>query len=292
MNIFLTGGTGFVGTPVLDQLLRRGHAVTALVRSESSAARVTQAGATALLGDITDERWLAVRLGSVDGAIHLASPGDATSAEVDRAVANAVVVAFGGTSRPYIHTGGVWAYGAGSDITEETPFAAPGMVAWRAGVESVVLDADVVASVIEPAIVYGNGGGIPTVIPSAPRTQDGKLTVLGDGTAHWATVHVDDLAALYVLVLESGVGAGYVLGASGVNPTVRELGEAASGGDVEPEGVEASRARLGAPFADALLLGQQATGAKAKSFGWTPSAPTLVDELRDGSYAHRVMEPS
>ena len=41
MRIFLTGATGYVGSAVLDALVRGGHEVTALVRDNEKAARVT-----------------------------------------------------------------------------------------------------------------------------------------------------------------------------------------------------------------------------------------------------------
>ncbi len=99
-------------------------------------------------------------------------------------------------------------------------------------------------------------------------------------------MHVDDVAALYALVVERGEALGYVIGASGDNPTVRELGEAAAGpAGVAPESDDASRQRLGGAFADALLLDQATEAAKAKALGWKPVGPTLVEELRSGSYA-------
>lgn len=283
MNILLTGGTGYIGSAVLDRLSEGGHEVTALVRSEDAAARVAAKGATALLGDVTDTVWLAEQLAGADAAVHMASPGDATSQQVDASIATAVANAFAGTSKPYVHTGGVWVYGNGI-VSEDTPFAAPDLVAWRSAVESIVLDADVRASVVVPGVVYGRGKGIPALLAGAPRTVDGALTVIGDGTQHWVTVHVDDIAELYVRVLESGTAQGYVLAADGANSTVRELGEALAGGPVVAEGVQASRERLGVLFADALLLDQQADGAKARTLGWRPTASSLVDEFTSGSY--------
>jgi nucleoside-diphosphate-sugar epimerase len=284
MKILLTGATGLIGSSVLTALLAHGHEVVAIVRSDSSAKRASDAGATAVVGDISDATWFAEQLRGVDGAIHTASPGDETSATVDAAVVDAVIDAFGDTPKPYVHTGGIWVHGSGADLTEETPFAAPAIVAWRAAVEERLLASGVHASIVEPAIVYGHGQGIPGVLAAAPRTDDGRLTVLGDGTQHWATVHVDDLAELYVRVLEGAEVAGRVIGASGQNPTVRELAEALAGGEVVDEGADASLERLGA-FGEALLLDQQASGAKARSLGWEPSRPSLLDEVRAGRYA-------
>ncbi|WP_210505803.1 NAD-dependent epimerase/dehydratase family protein [Naasia sp. SYSU D00057] len=280
MHILLTGGTGYIGGAVLDALTAKGHDVTVAVRSEEAARRVAAKGARAVIGDITDPAWFGALLREADGSIHSAAGG----AAMDAAVLDAVIDAFGGTGKPFVHTGGVWSWGSGTDIDEADPQNPPALTAWRQEQERRILDSDVKASLVAPGIVYGYGIGIPvSVIADAPRDEHGALRLVGDGTQHWATVHVDDLADLYVRVLEHAPGGGTYIGASGISPTVRELAEAAAGagGAVAPETAEETRARLGAAFADALLLDQQASGRRAKeTFGWAPSRPSILHNLQ------------
>ncbi|GAA1525991.1 NAD-dependent epimerase/dehydratase family protein [Dactylosporangium maewongense] len=276
MNIALTGGTGYIGSVVLEQLVAAGHAVTALVRSDEAAEKVRKAGAEAAVGDLYDTAWTARLFAAADAVVHTAAPGDGSSEQFDRAVVAAAVEALGGTGKPYVHTSGVWLYGSNADITEDSPLAPPALTAWRPAVERSVLDADLVATIVTPGVVYGHGGGIPAGVLTP---ADGKVRLVGDGSQHWTTVHVEDVAALYVTVVERGERLGHVLGVSGAGPTVREIAEA-TGAEVVPETVEESRARLGALFADALLLDQRATGAKARSLGWSPTRPTLLEEIR------------
>lgn len=280
MRIWLTGGTGYIGSAVLRELRQHGHEVVAPVRSEESAAKVAAAGAKPVLGDLRDMDWTSAQLTGVDGAIHTASPGGPESEAIDTAVARAAVAAFTGTPRPYVHTGGIWSYGSGSGITDDSPLARPALSRWRETSESVVLSSDLVAAVVVPGVVYGRGGGIiQELILDAPRTADGALTLVGDGRQHWVTVHVDDLAALYVQVLVSGRRLGRVLGAGPDAVTVRELAEA-TGSPVVPEPMEATRERLGTDFADALLLDQQVVAEKARALGWVPRRPSAVEELQ------------
>ncbi|MCW2749335.1 MAG: hypothetical protein JWR83_445 [Aeromicrobium sp.] len=281
MKILLTGGTGYIGSTVLNRLIGAGHTVTAVVRSEKSSLQVQDAGATGVIGDLYDAKWLASELAQHDAAIHTAAPDDGTAPTFDDAVIDAVIDAFAGTTKPYIHTGGIWTYGNNPAIDEAGPIEPAAISEWRTEREARLLQAGVRATVIQPGIVYGRGQGVINVITSGPRTDDGALTLVGSGDQHWTTVHVDDVADLYVLALESKGGESFVA-ASGQNPTVRELAEAVSG-TVVAESHDASRERLGAGFADALLLDQQASGAKARrELGWTPKGPSLVEQLREG----------
>ena len=58
MNVLLTGATGYIGSNVLSALLAAGHEVLAVTRSESSAAQAREAGAKAVVHDLTDTAWL------------------------------------------------------------------------------------------------------------------------------------------------------------------------------------------------------------------------------------------
>lgn len=273
--------------------------MTALVRDEEKAAIVRSLGAGAVVGDATDAALVERLAAESDGVIHLASAPD-----VDPVVIDAVLRALAGSGKPFVHTGGIWTYGSNPDITEDSPADPPALTAWRGANEARVLSADGVrASVVVPAVVYGYGGGIPNVIVDAPRGSGTvpALRLVGDGTQHWTTVHVDDLAALYVLAYENADAGSVYVGASGSNPTVRALGEAAAaaagvatadvaGEGVEEESVAGTRDRLGAAFADALLLDQQARGSKARiDLGWEPNGPSLLDELATGSYARQAV---
>jgi nucleoside-diphosphate-sugar epimerase len=284
MKIILTGGTGYIGTSLARQLRERGHTVTTLVRSTESATKATEGGAQAVVGSLFDQDWVAEQFATGDAVLNLAAGGDASDEKLGRVATAAAVSALGGTAKPYVHTGGIWVYGSGSDITEQSPLAPPALTAWRPAVERIVLDADVAATVIQPGIVYGYGTGIPAAALGA-RTETGQVSLVGSGDQHWSTVHADDVAALYALVAERGEALGNLIAVSGDNPTVREMGVALAGSaGVASETDDQSRARLGALFADALLLDQQSAGARARSLGWTPKAPTLVEELGNGSY--------
>ncbi|PZA21483.1 epimerase [Modestobacter versicolor] len=291
MDVFLTGGTGLVGSAVLLALLEEGHTVHALARSERSARVLASTSAIVVRGDVGDPALLAEAARSADGFVHTAAAADGEDAQRDAALLDAVLPVLAGTGKPYVHTSGVWAHGSG-EIDEDTPFAPPQLTAWRLPLDARVraAAADGVRSVlIAPGIVHGRGLGLPTVVKDGPRTEDGALVLPGSGEQHWTTVHTDDLARLYVRALTDAAPGSYYLGVSGANPTVREIGEAASrGAGLDPATVPSTdaetEARLGA-LAGALALDQQATGAKARAeLDWKPTGPTLLEDLSSGSY--------
>jgi nucleoside-diphosphate-sugar epimerase len=291
MRVALTGATGFIGSHVLTELHEHGHEVVALIREDAQADLVAGHGATPTRVDLHDRPAVVSLLGSADGAIHTASPGDATSADLDSAVVDAAIEAFAGTGKPYLQISGLWIYGDNSSISEESPIDAPALVAWKDPIERRVLAAkDMRGVVITSGVAYGDGGGgIPGLVLGSPRDDDGNLIMLGTGQQHWSTVHVADLAEFFRRVLEHDSARGrYVIG-DGLNPTVAELTEAAAVAAGAPSAVPGSddeaRARLGDYFAAVLLLDQGTSAAKARNeLDWRPSHPGLVEEFRHGSY--------
>src|SRR5947199_4878904 len=83
MKVALTGATGFIGSHVLAELQEHGHDVTAFVRDDAGAAAVAARGATPAVVDLYDGPAVVGLLREADAAIHTASPGDATSADLD-----------------------------------------------------------------------------------------------------------------------------------------------------------------------------------------------------------------
>jgi nucleoside-diphosphate-sugar epimerase len=291
MNVTLTGATGFIGSHILTDLIQNGHEVTALVRDDAQADRAAAAGATPMVIDLYDRPAVESVFGSSDAGIHTASPGDATSANLDAAVVDAATDAFAGTGKPYLHISGDWIYGDNLGITEESPINAPPMVAWKEPIERRVLDAPGMRGVVMvSSVAYGDGGGgVPGIILGSPRDDDGNLIMLGTGQQHWSTVHAADLADAFRRALEDEAAIGRFIIGDGSNPTVAELTDAAADAAGATGAVAGSddeaMARLGEPFAEVLLLDQATDAARIRDeLGWQPSHPPLADDFRYGSY--------
>jgi len=291
MKVTLTGSTGFVGSHILTELQEHGHEVTALVRDNAQAEKVAAVGAIPAVVDLYDRPAVTSKFSSADGAIHAASPGDATSANLDSAVVDAATDAFAGTGKPYLHISGEWIYGDNTAITEQSAYDAPPMVAWKAPIEQRVLEATGMRGVvIVSSVAYGDGGGaLPGLLLGSPRDEAGRLVMVGSGQQHWSTVHAADLADFFRRVLEDDSARGrYVIG-NGLRPTVAELTEAAAvavgAAGAVPGSEQEARARVGDYFAEVLLIDQATDAARARAeLDWHPSHPSLTDEFRNGSY--------
>jgi len=146
--------------------------------------------------------------------------------------------------------------------------------------------------VVRPALVYGSGGGVIEELVGWAREHGAARFVLPpEGGISWTLVHRDDLGELYARLLGSSSPDGglFVAAEDGPYP-VREIASAASRaagaeGQVEAWPLAEAREELGI-YADALALDQRLSGEKARrALGWSPSAPSVFEELEHGSYA-------
>ncbi|MGW1783178.1 NAD-dependent epimerase/dehydratase family protein [Streptomyces sp. NPDC002143] len=288
MKVFITGGSGYIGRSVIAALIRRGIEVTALARSEQSARTVSDLGATPVAGALTDTDVLREAAGRADGVIHLGVDYSESTADVDRAAAEAMQDGAG--SRPYVHTGGVWVYGDTDGVVDEdAPLNPPGITAWRLDNEKRVLARATTGEhpvVVMPGLVYGRCGGLAQSFFVEPGRAAGAVPCIRDGSARWALVHVDDIAELYVLALNAPAGAVYA-GVSGQNLPLADITLALSHaagcpGRIDSLSLDEALRRMG-PIAEAFALDQQLTGARAqRELGWTPTRLDALAELSQG----------
>jgi nucleoside-diphosphate-sugar epimerase len=291
MKVFLTGATGYIGSAVAERLRASGHELSALARSDATAAKLAATGIRAVPGDFSDPRSITGAAREADGVISLATTYDPA---VDGPAIDAILDALIGSNKPFIYTSGIWSHGdTGGKVVDETSPPRPAqIVSWRQAVEDRVLQASsrgVRSVVIRPAIVYGRGGGIPAGFVESAQ-KEGAARHVGTGENRWPFVHVDDLAELYLLALEKAPAGTLLLGVSGPSFRVAEVAAAASrgagaGGKTAGWPLEQARGKLG-PSADALVLDQQASGKKAERLlGWRPSRPSVLEDIEHGSYA-------
>src|SRR6478752_8239429 len=108
MRIFLTGGTGYLGSVLLERLLSAGHEVDALARTAAGAERLTDAGANVVRGSLEDTDVLRAAATSADAVVHAAFDASMSeaAAAAELAAVNALVEGAGasGSDKPVLYT--------------------------------------------------------------------------------------------------------------------------------------------------------------------------------------------
>src|SRR5688572_13185609 len=116
MHVFLTGATGYIGSAVLDALLRARHGVTTLVRDPEKAQRVTARGAKAVIGELGTPASYQAALQGADAVIHTAFEDSVRGVEKDRTAIETLLASLdhpaSGARPTFIYTSGVWVLGA------------------------------------------------------------------------------------------------------------------------------------------------------------------------------------
>ncbi|MFG1645150.1 SDR family oxidoreductase [Amycolatopsis sp. NPDC049252] len=290
MDVFVTGGTGLVGSAVVAELLANGHTAVVLARSDTSAAAAEKAGARTLRGDLADLDTVRAGAARADGVIHLAFSNDFSSAEaVARAVAeeSAAIAVLGeelvGSDRPFVTVSGTpWVPGRTS--TEADPSPTDGPVGGRGRAVMAALDLASrgvrSAAVRLPRTVHNEGdGGFAGLLTRIAR-QTGVSGYPGDGAQRWPAVHALDAAVLFRLALEQAPAGTAWHAVADEGDAVRDIAAVIGrrlGVPVEPVAEEAF-GPLGAIFA----MDQPSSSAHTReALGWEPKHPSLLEDLEN-----------
>jgi nucleoside-diphosphate-sugar epimerase len=290
MRVFITGGTGLIGSAVVTELLTHGHTVLALARSDASAAAAEAAGAETIRGGLADLDVLRAGAAQADGVIHLAFSHDFSSAEaVARAVAeeNAAVAALGeelaGSDRPFVTVSGT-PYVEGRASTEADPLSTEGLVGGRSRGVLAVLDLasrGVRSTAIRlPRTVHNEGkGGFAGLLTDIAR-QTGVSGYPGDGTQRWPAVHALDAAVLFRLALEEAPAGTAWHAVDDEGDAVRDIAGVIGRRLGLP--VQAVPAETYGPLGAIFATDQPSSSAHTReALGWKPTHPSLLEDLEN-----------
>lgn len=293
MRIFVTGSTGFIGSALVPDLIKAGHHVLGLTRSEAGADKLRARGAEVLHGNLEDLDSLRKGAADSDGVIHLAFSHDFSQFEKNAADERKAIAALGevlvGSDRPFVITSGtaMAANVDGKPSTEDAPTAS-----WnpRAGLETVVkefTERGVKTSIVRLAQIHDTykQGLVPYI--TAVAREKRVSAYIGDGANRWPAAHISDTARLYRLALEKAEqGAIYhAVGEEGVSMKV--IAEALGRGlkvpvvSITPEETPAHFGWLAA-FAGHDMPSSSAL--TQKKLNWKPTGPGLIADLDGMDY--------
>lgn len=289
MHVFVTGGTGTIGSAVVAELLSNGHAVLALARSEDSARTLKDAGAEPLRGEIADLDILRAGAAQSDGVISLAFSRDYSTDGLARAIAeeSAALAVLGseltGSGRPIVTVSGTpWVPGRAS--TEADPLPTDGAVGGRGRSVNVLLELASrgvrTSAVRMPRTVHNEGkGGFAGLLADQAR-RTGVAGYPGDGTQRWPAVHALDAAVLFRLALESAPAGKSWHAVADEGDAVRDI--AAVIGRRLGLPVEVVPEENFGPFGPIFAMDQPASSARTRdALGWHPTHPSLLEDLEN-----------
>lgn len=291
MRIFVTGGTGHIGSAVVRALVKAGHEVNALVRTPARAEILERLGAIPFYGDMTDSSCYHVTAAEHDALIHIAFQYHGDSAAVDKTAITTLLEAAKSTSEPrmVIYTSGSFVLGdtGNKPVAEDASTKHPAkLVAWRPAHERMVLQAaneSLTTTVIRPGMVYGGRGSLTAKLFDS-AANEGAAVVVGKGENFWPLVHRDDLAQLYLRLVEKK-GGGIFHGVDGHPVRVKEVASAASeaagaGGAIKTMPLKEARKKLD-QLADALCLNQMIVSRRATELGWEPRRSSFIAHAKE-----------
>ncbi len=226
MKAFVTGGSGFIGQHVVQKLVARGDTVHALARSEGSAAKLHQLGATVFMGDITDTASLRPAMAGCDVVFHIAAWYKLGAPDWIKAEA----INVGGTRRvlrlahelgipKIVYTSTVAVFGdTHGQMVDETfyqdgPFLTEyDRTKWLAHYQVAVplIEKGAPIVIVMPGGVYGPGD--QSTLAQMMRMFYRGMPVLPGADLTVTYAHVDDVAEGHLLAADQGkVGQSYVL---------------------------------------------------------------------------------
>lgn len=197
MRVLVTGGTGFVGTYVVNRLLQSGHQVAVLARDAGRARNRYNRPVEVALGNVLDPTSLARAVAKRDVLVHLVGiiheKGIQTFDRMHReATQNVLTAARDASVNRYVHMS---AMGSSEDAPSEYGRT-------KAAGERAVRASGLDWTIFRPSILFGPGDGFVSLLAPIVRGNPGFIPVIGSGTTRFQPVSVHDVARLFHDALE------------------------------------------------------------------------------------------
>lgn len=297
-TILITGGSGIIGSELIEELKKKGYSIRILSRSKKSIA-----GVEVFTWDISSDKIEDAALEGVDHIIHLAgasvSEGRWTRSrknqiEDSRIKAIDLLKTSLGTRKikSFISASGVSIYGT---VTSDQIFKEDDAIklaeddylgavskSWEKAANIFSSNAERVVTVRTPVVLSRSGGALEKMLKPINM---GVGSALGNGKQYMPWVHIDDLVKAYLLIIEKSEISGAINVVSPHHVTNVEFVRAIAsvvGKKIWAPKVPAFLLRLMfGQMASIILKGSRVSGEKIKKSGFVYSHSSLEQSLQD-----------
>ena len=207
--ILVTGGTGFVGGHVVQELRRRDLPVRCLVRDPRGAAKLVASGCESADGDITDPAALRRATAGVETVVHLVAIRQGREEQFQRIMVDGTRELLSAAKDAGVAR---FVLMSALGVSEATKDLVPYYRAKWAN-EQRVASSGIPHVIFRPSFVFGKDGGIlPTFVRLARLAP--VTPIIGSGRQRIQPIWVDDVAAYFTRAvdLESATGKTFELG--------------------------------------------------------------------------------
>ena len=297
MKVFVAGGTGAIGLPLVRALAARGHDVWATTRSAGKQSMIRGAGATPVVVDALDAAALekAVRQAEPTHVVHeltalpktgprRASDLEPTNRLRDEGTRNLLQAAIAAGARRLV--GGSFAMLASAPAVEGSDAHVDHAVAALRSMESQILEAARSGRIEGVVLRYGlfYGPGNPATDELIAMARKRRLPRVRNDGGQLPYIHIDDAVAATIAALEHGPsGSIYDIvddHPSSFSEMVTELARVA--GARRPLTVPGWLVRVAAPYMARLFTMRLplSNAAARRDLGWAPRYPSYREGLR------------
>ena len=293
MNVFIAGGSGTIGIPLVRALVAGGHQVTAMTRSPGKERELRALGASVVVADALD-RPAVIRAVADARATHVihqltALPKTGVRGPSDLEATNRLRIEGTRNLLDAAITAHVRRFLAGSfamlSSGEPTHSSTEAAAAAVRSMETQVLEATARDAIEGVILRYGlfYGPDVPSTIDMIDKIRRRRLPVVRGDAGQLPLIHIDDAVSATVLALDRApAGAVYDIVddlAVSLTEIVEKIAEYT--GSSEPHRVPAWVPRLLAPYMSRLTsMRVPLSNAKAKAeLGWRPKYPTMREGL-------------
>jgi nucleoside-diphosphate-sugar epimerase len=299
MRVFVTGASGHIASAVVPELIRHGHQVVGLARSDAAATTVADLGAEVRRGDLDDLDALRAAASEADGVIHLAFKHDAMFAGdfvgavgADLTAIQALGEALAGSGKPFVTTGG-------------TLMLAMAGITGRPGTEDDQSEGGPRVDAANHTVALADQGVRSSVVRLAPMVhsdldhhgftsaligfarENGVAAYTGDGSNRWPAANTYDIGVLYRLALEKAPAGSTLHGVGDTGIPRKVIAETIAGRlGVEARSIGADEAPRYLGFlADFAGLDNPTSNDRTREMlGWEPTHVGWVEDVEAGRH--------